>query len=66
MTKLTHIHNLLLVLAVQCLFSAASCLAEPPTAESSFSVTLPPHHFAPVYIVGSKGLKARVRPDPGW
>jgi hypothetical protein len=21
---------------------------------------------SPVYIVGSKGLQARVRPDPGW
>ena len=64
MTKLTHIHNLLVVLGVQCLFSAAFCLAEPPTAQSSFSVTLPPHRFADDLLPASPfGINTAFQPD---
>ena len=64
MTKLTNIHNPLVVLAVQSLFSAAFCLAEPPTAESSFSVTLPPHHFADDLLPASPfGINTAFQPD---
>lgn len=64
MTRLTHIHNPLAVLTVQSLFLTALCLAEPPTAQSSFSVTLPPHHFADDLLPASPfGINTAFQPD---
>jgi hypothetical protein len=42
-----------------------SSSAPPPRRQRTGSLPVPLGQ-SPIYIVGPKGLKANLRPDPGW
>ncbi|MBW8039637.1 MAG: hypothetical protein FVQ85_06515 [Planctomycetes bacterium] len=58
------LRNLSAVLFMQFIFLNSLCMAEPPTAESSFHVTLPPHAFADDLLPSSPfGINTAFQPD---
>ena len=64
MTLQISLRNLSIILFLHLALIASVCLADAPTAQNTFSVTLPPHRFAYVLLPGSPfGINTAFQPD---
>jgi hypothetical protein len=64
MTLAISLRNLSIIFFVNIIFRVSLCYAELPTAQNTFSVTLPPHRFADSLLPGSPfGINTAFGPD---